>query len=176
MALAEPAIVIALVLGGDASEMGADRRYDQPLFAACLDALGIRLRIAKALPVGVPRLLDLFCGAVADEVWPRQTTLITCPTAIAARSTSSGAPVAKVDASGFICATSGHVAAAAPVAATAAVAILRRSRRVGSTGIAVITFSCLQIAFGNSPASEQAGASFETWDGISGSRKDRLRI
>ena len=38
---------------------------------------------------------------------PRQNTLMICPSAIGARSTSIGAPAAIVEASGFICAISG---------------------------------------------------------------------
>src|SRR6201747_1329976 len=71
---------------------------------------------------------------------PRQNTLMSCPEAIGARSTSIGAPAAMVAASGFIWATSGHTVAAAPTAATAPVATKRKSRRVGcSAEDAVVT-------------------------------------
>src|SRR6202011_2760872 len=62
---------------------------------------------------------------------PRQNTLMSCPSAIGARSTSIGAPAAMVEASGFIWEISGHTVAAAPTAATAPVATKRKSRRVG---------------------------------------------
>src|SRR6516162_2525634 len=69
----------------------------------------------------------------------RQNTLITCPSAIGARSTSMGAPAAMVEASGFICATSGHSAPAVPTAAATPVAINRKSRRLGSVEDIVVT-------------------------------------
>ena len=53
----------------------------------------------------------------------RQNTLTICPSAMGARSISTGAPAAIVEASGFICAISGTKAAAPPTAATAPVAI-----------------------------------------------------
>ena len=55
--------------------------------------------------------------------WLRQNTLTICPAAIGARSISTGAPAATVEASGFICVMSGTSAAAVPTAATAPVAI-----------------------------------------------------
>ncbi len=54
---------------------------------------------------------------------PRQNTLTTWPSAIGLMSTSTGAPAAIVEASGFICAISGTSAAAAPTAPTEAVAM-----------------------------------------------------
>src|SRR5829696_1008976 len=70
---------------------------------------------------------------------PRQNTLITWPSVMGARSTSIGAPAAMVDASGFICATSGTSTAAAPIAPTAPVPMKRKSRRVGSAEDVIVT-------------------------------------
>src|SRR6201990_3178289 len=66
---------------------------------------------------------------------------MSCPSAIGVRSTSIGAPAAIVDASGFICETSGQTTAAAPTAAAAPVATKRKSRRVGCSSAedAVVT-------------------------------------
>src|SRR5271165_3138995 len=57
-----------------------------------------------------------------------------------ARSMSTGAPAAMVEASGFICWISGTSVAAAPTAPTVAVAIKRKSRRVGSADDIAVTF------------------------------------
>ena len=53
----------------------------------------------------------------------RQNTLITWPSATGARSTSTGAPAAMVEASGFIWLISGQATAAAPTAPTVPVAM-----------------------------------------------------
>src|SRR5258708_3566068 len=74
---------------------------------------------------------------------------MSCPSAIGARSTSIGAPAAIVEASGFICETSGHTVAAAPTAATAPVSTKRKSPRVGST--AADAFTTLPNPFFSSP-------------------------
>src|SRR5260370_41176447 len=73
--------------------------------------------------------------------WLRQNTLTIWPAAIGARSISTGAPAATVEASGFICAMSGTIAAAVPTAATAPDAMYRKSRRVGSAEDIVVTFA-----------------------------------
>src|SRR3981081_152436 len=71
---------------------------------------------------------------------PRQNTLMSCPEAIGARSTSIGAPAAMVEASGFIWEMNGQRVAAPPPAAAAPVATKRKSRRVGcSAEDAVVT-------------------------------------
>src|SRR4051812_9999233 len=69
----------------------------------------------------------------------RQNTLMVCPSGMGARSTSIGAPAAIVEASGFICATMGQSAPAAPMAATVPVAIYKKSRRVGSVETIAVT-------------------------------------
>src|SRR3954471_18747183 len=76
---------------------------------------------------------------------PRQNTLITWPAAIGARSTSIGAPAAMVEASGFICATSGTSTAAAPTAPATPVAMKRKSRRVGSAEDVIVTVRLLLV-------------------------------
>ena len=53
----------------------------------------------------------------------RQNTLMIWPSATGARSISTGAPAAIVEASGFICEISGVRAAATPTAPTAPVAM-----------------------------------------------------
>src|SRR6516225_6870465 len=96
----------------------------------------------------------------------RQNTLITCPSAMGERSTSMGAPAAMVEASGFICATSGHSAPMTPTAAAAPVAMKRKSRRVGSVAdsVADIMVTCasprLSLA---SPAAERL-QQLASWD------------
>src|SRR5215471_5568876 len=80
---------------------------------------------------------------------------MTWPSAIGARSTSIGAPAAMVEASGFIWAMSGTSAAAAPIVATAPVAIYRKSRRVGSAEDIVVTYPFLSVRqSARSPACE----------------------
>src|SRR6185437_6968652 len=70
----------------------------------------------------------------------RQNTLMSCPSAIGARSTSIGAPAAMVEASGFIWEMKGQSVATPPTAAAAPVATKRKSRRVGwSAEDAVVT-------------------------------------
>src|SRR5918992_984528 len=77
--------------------------------------------------------------------FPRQNTLITWPSAIGVKSTSIGAPAAMVEASGFICAISGTSAAAAPTVPNAAVAMKRKSRRVGSAEDVIVTVRLLLV-------------------------------
>src|SRR5690348_14884392 len=76
---------------------------------------------------------------------PRQNTLITWPSAIGVRSTSIGAPAAMVEASGFICETSGTAAKPAAMAPTAPVAMKRKSRRVGSAEDVAVTVRLLLV-------------------------------
>src|SRR5712675_2778384 len=88
---------------------------------------------------------------------PRQNTLMSCPSAIGARSTSIGAPAAMVEASGFIWETNGQSAATPPTAAAAPVATKRKSRRVESTEDAVVTIPnpFLAAAGGTAPGNIQ---------------------
>jgi hypothetical protein len=99
----------------DAAEMGANSDDDKPLIVAWL--------VRWKTKIG----------------FERQNTLMICPSAIGARSTSIGAPAAMVEASGFICAISGTSIAAAPTAPTAPVATYRKSRRVCSAEDTVVT-------------------------------------
>src|SRR5215467_6682661 len=77
---------------------------------------------------------------------PRQNTLMSCPSAIGARSTSIGAPAAIVEASGFIWEMNGQAVNTVPTAAAAPVATKRKSRRVGwSAEDAVVTMPTLSL-------------------------------
>src|SRR5437588_115876 len=105
---------------------------------------------------------------------PRQNTLMSCPSAIGARSTSIGAPAAMVEASGFIWETSGHTVAAAPTAATAPVATKRKSRRVGwSAEDAVVTIPSPFSSAASGTAPETQKASPEEAAGARGPRGGR---
>jgi len=74
-----------------------------------------------------------FCVRLRTKIsLPRQNRVAICPSATGARSKSTGAPAAIVAASGSIELTSGQITAAVPTAATAPVAMYRKSRRVGS--------------------------------------------
>ena len=75
---------------------------------AVLDARRVGLRIAKRLPVRLLGELNVVRRAIENEDrLDRQNTWMIWPDWIGARSTSTGAPAAMVDASGFICPTSG---------------------------------------------------------------------
>src|SRR5260370_37128573 len=89
---------------------------------------------------------------------PRQNTLMSCPSAIGARSTSIGAPAAIVEASGFIWETNGQSVANPPTAAAHPVATKRKSRRVESTEDAVVPISnpFSAAAGGNAPGNAKA--------------------
>jgi hypothetical protein len=85
------------------------------------------------MPVNRLGYLDVFRRAMKDKNWfaaPEQFDDL--PSAIGVRSTSTGAPAAIVDASGFICAINGTNVAAKPMVTAAPVATKRKSRRVDS--------------------------------------------
>ena len=67
VARAEPSTKVTSLTNWDTSQMCAHTDHDQPLWL--LDALGISLWVAESLDLDVLGLLDLSCGAVADENW-----------------------------------------------------------------------------------------------------------
>ena len=80
-----------LVGDGNATKMRADADDHQPGFVVGLGAFLIRLRVGQAAQRNGARLLHLLFSAMGDEDrFAARVTLITCPSAIGARSTSIG--------------------------------------------------------------------------------------
>src|SRR6185437_732603 len=97
----------------------------------------------------------------------RQNTLMSCPSAIGARSTSIGAPAAMVEASGFIWEMKGQSVATPPTAAAAHVATKRKSRRVGwSAEDAVVTIPNPFLAAAGGTARETPKADAQERDQV----------
>src|SRR5215467_10853280 len=98
---------------------------------------------------------------------PRQNTLMSCPSAIGARSTSIGAPAAIVEASGFIWEMNGQAVNTVPTAAAAPVATKRKSRRVGwSAEDAVVTIPNPFLAAAGGTARETPKADAQQRDQV----------
>lgn len=83
MARAEPSSVVTALTDGDATQVSADTKHDEPL--GLLGTCFVGFRIAKRLDVNAVGLLNLLRGTVANEDWlaaPFDDDVLACLTEV----------------------------------------------------------------------------------------------